>query len=187
MSTGVEIWLSAGELSLLGEKLVASLPTTMRGCTRKAQREGWVSREVKGGGGPGGIRTEYQPPAKVLALIQQFLAANPEFFAKSRTRTKADLAKNSKEVFGNAPQRLRQEQAEYDAAAGALLNPQPEGRMLMLQMVLRISEMKLKDPPVPDVARKIVDLADAWMPYCEQHPAMKERLQALKATALLFV
>jgi hypothetical protein len=106
MSTDVEIWFSAGELSLLGEQLVASLPTTMRGCTRMAQRKGWKSRKVKGGGGKGGIRTEYHPPAAVLTLIQSFLVANPDFFAKSKTRTKADPVKISKEVFGDAPARL---------------------------------------------------------------------------------
>lgn len=186
MGSDVKNWFSAGELSLLGEQLVASLPTTMRGCTRMAQKKGWVSREVKGSGGKGGIRTEYQPPAAVLVLIQSFLVANPDFFAKSKTRTKADLAKVSKEVFGDAPARIRQEQSQY-AAAEALLDPQPEGRMLMLKMVLRISETRLKDPPTPDVAKKIIDLADAWMPYCEHHPDMKDRLQALKATALLFI
>lgn len=86
MSTGGEIWLSAGELSLLGERFVAGLPSTMRGCTRKAQREGWVFREVKGGGGPGGMRTEYQPPTDVLALIQSFLVENPEFFKLKRSK-----------------------------------------------------------------------------------------------------
>jgi len=188
MSTDNKIWFSAGELALLGERFVAGLPGTMRGCTRRAQRERWVSREVKGSGGPGGIRTEYQPPAAVLALIQSFLAVNPDFFAKSKTRTKADLAKLSKEVFGDAPQRLRQQHTQYDVAgADALLNPQPEGRMLMLQMVLRMSEDRLKEPPTPDMAKKIIDLVDAWMPYCSQHPDMKERLQALKATAALFV
>lgn len=80
MSTDNKIWFSAGEIALLGERFVAGLPGTMRGCTRRAQREGWVSREVKGSGGPGGILTEYQPPTDVLALIQSFLAANPEFF-----------------------------------------------------------------------------------------------------------
>lgn len=187
MSTDNKIWFSAGELALLGERFVAGLPGTMRGCTRMAQRKKWVLREVKGSGGPGGIRTEYQPPAAVLELIYSFLAENPDFFTKSKTRTKADLAKLSKEVFGDAPQRLRQQHAQYGSASEALLNPQPEGRMLMLQMVLRISEDRLKEPPTPDVAKKIVDLADAWLPYCEQHPEMRQRLTVLKATAALFI
>lgn len=63
-------------------------------------------------GGKKGIRTEYQPPTNVLALIHTFLVTNPNFFAKSKTRTKADLTKLSKEVFGDAPQRLRQ---QYDS------------------------------------------------------------------------
>jgi len=188
MSSDVETWFSSNELSLLGEKFVAGLPSSMRGCTRRAQRENWVSRQVKGSGGPGGVRTEYQPPVDVLVPIIDFLSANPDFFSKSKSRSRADLAKRSKELFGDAPRRLLWEQAVYAAKENdALLAPSPEGRMLMLQMVVRVSEMKLQSPPAPDVAQKIVDLAEAWLPYCEQHPEMKQRLLALKASAALFV
>jgi hypothetical protein len=188
MSTDVGIWFSSNELSLLGEKFVAGLPTTMRGCTRRAQREGWISRQVKGSGGPGGIRTEYQPPADVLALIHSFLTANPDFFAKSKTRTRDDLANVSKELFGDAPRRLLQDQANYVAReSDALLAPEAGDRMAMLKMVLRMSEERLKVPPSPDVAKKIVDLADAWLPYCEAHQEIKARLLALRATAAMFV
>lgn len=106
MSTDIKVWFSAGELSLLGERFVAGLPGTMRGCARMAKRKKWISREVPGRGGKGGIRTEYHPPSTVLALIQSFLASNPDFFAKSKTHTKADLATLSKEVFGDAPAAL---------------------------------------------------------------------------------
>ena len=106
MSTDEIGWFSASDLSLLGERLIAGLPKTMSGCMRRAKKEDWASREVKGSGGPGGILTEYQPPAPVLALIHSFLDANPEFFMKSKTRTKADLASISKEVFGDAPDRI---------------------------------------------------------------------------------
>lgn len=92
MSSEVKSWFSAGEISLLGEQFVASLPTTMRGSTQKAQREGWVSREVKGFGGKGGIRTEYQPPANVLALIHAFLQANPNFFEDKRKARRAEVS-----------------------------------------------------------------------------------------------
>lgn len=84
MSSDVKNWFSGDELALLGERLVAGLPKTMSGSKRRAKKEGWVSREVKGSGGPGGILTEYQPPADVLALIQSFLDDNPEFFKKKR-------------------------------------------------------------------------------------------------------
>lgn len=84
MGSEVKKWLSATELSLLGSKGVAELPKTLQGCRWRAINEGWVSREVKGGGGPGGMRTEYQPPAAVLALIQSFLDDNPEFFKPKR-------------------------------------------------------------------------------------------------------
>lgn len=58
---------------------MAALPKTMQGCKWRAKKEGWVSREVKGSGGPGGIRTEYHPPADVLAQIHAFLDASPEY------------------------------------------------------------------------------------------------------------
>lgn len=124
------------------------------------------------------MRQVFVPPPDVMVLID----------AQSKGRTGADLAKVSNDVFGDAPRRLLQEQAAYAVKErDALLAPDPEGRMLMLQMVVRVSEMKLKEPPEPDVAQKIVDLADAWLPYCEQHPEMRQRLLALKATAALFV
>lgn len=87
-----KIWFSATELSLLGSKGVAELPKTLQGCRWRAINEGWVSREVKGGGGPGGMRTEYQPPAAVRALIHPFLEANPEFFKPKRGKV-ADTPK----------------------------------------------------------------------------------------------
>jgi len=188
MSSKVENWLSAKELSLLGKQRVVDLPTSAAGVVWRAKNEGWGSRKVPCMGGKRGMRTEYQPPAEVLALIQSYLHDHPDFFPPPKKRTRAELASISKEMFGDAPRRLQQEQADYAVREkDVLLAPDPEGRMLMLQMVLRVSEMKLKEPPAPDVAKKIVDLADAWMPYCEQHPAIKERLQALKATAALFL
>lgn len=65
---------------------MAGLPKTMQGVKWRAKNGGWESRVVKGAGGPGGILTEYQPPTPVLALIQQFLDANPDFFEKSKSR-----------------------------------------------------------------------------------------------------
>lgn len=62
------------------------------------------------------MRTEYRPPTPVLALIQSFLDTNPEFFMKSKTRTKVDLASISKEVFGDAPARYaRNPNADFEA------------------------------------------------------------------------
>jgi hypothetical protein len=84
MSSDAGIWLSAEELSMLGERLVAGLPKTLSGCGRRAKKEGWKSRTVKGSGGPGGMRTEYRPPADVLVQIQAFLDANPDFLKPKR-------------------------------------------------------------------------------------------------------
>lgn len=65
--------------------------------------------------------------------------------------------------------------------------PQPDDRLEMLQMVLRISEMQLTTPPPPDVAKKVIDLADAWSPFAAKFPDLKERLDTLKATASFFI
>lgn len=82
MSEKAKNWFSATELSMLGKLDVAELPTSAVGSTGRAQRDAWISREVPCMGGKKGMRTEYQPPAAVLALIQSFLSANPDFFAK---------------------------------------------------------------------------------------------------------
>lgn len=71
--------------------------------------------------------------------------------------------------------------------AEALLNPSSDGRLQMLLMVIRMSEDRLKDPPTPDVAKKVIELVDGWMPFAAQYPDLKDRLVALKVTAALFV
>ncbi|MEQ1814378.1 MAG: helix-turn-helix transcriptional regulator [Candidatus Nitrotoga sp.] len=71
--------------------------------------------------------------------------------------------------------------------AEALLSPSPDGRLLMLQMVVHMSEMQLKEPPTPDVAKKVIDMVDGWMTFAAKYPDLKERLVALKVTAALFV
>lgn len=111
MSSEVKIWFSATELSLLGERLVGDLPTTMQGCKWRAKKEGWASREVKGSGGPGGIRTEYQPPAAVLALIHSFLEVNPEFFKE--TRSKAFTSNPAQDGQSPGNHVTKQQMAEY--------------------------------------------------------------------------
>lgn len=86
-------WFSAYQLARLGAEKVIDIPRSERRAGEKALKLKWMSRSVPGAGGKGGMRTEYQPPADVLALIQSFLAANPEFFAKSGTRTRTSPEK----------------------------------------------------------------------------------------------
>lgn len=86
MSEKVKIWFSATELSLLGKMNVADLPTSSVGSTGRAQSKGWISREVPCMGGKKGMRTEYQPPADVLALIHPFIEANPDFLKSKREK-----------------------------------------------------------------------------------------------------
>lgn len=47
------------------------LPRSQKGIRERAQREGWLSREVPGKGGPGGTRIEYQAPPEVQAQIDE--------------------------------------------------------------------------------------------------------------------
>ncbi|WP_051937955.1 S24 family peptidase [Ferriphaselus sp. R-1] len=44
-------------------------PLTRQGWDTLVKRDGWEFREVKGFGGPGGIRREYMPPKNVMSLI----------------------------------------------------------------------------------------------------------------------
>ncbi|OGT19265.1 MAG: hypothetical protein A2342_02470 [Gallionellales bacterium RIFOXYB12_FULL_54_9] len=69
----------------------------------------------------------------------------------------------------------------------AFTNPNSDDRLRMLMMVLRVTEMKLSEPPDIEVAKKAIILADAWLPFASNFPDLKERLEALKATAGLFI
>lgn len=84
MSYDVEMWLSAGELALLGGRSVAGLPGTLSGCIRRAKNEGWVSRQEPCMGGKGGMRAEYQLPFDMYVQVKAFLDMNPDFFKKKR-------------------------------------------------------------------------------------------------------
>jgi putative transposase len=54
------------------------LPASERNMRERAQREGWVSRQVSCQGGKGGLRTEYQPPKAVReTMLTQQLQSSP--------------------------------------------------------------------------------------------------------------
>ena len=76
-------WFSASELAELAQHLTVKLPRTERQCRGRAKREGWMSREVKGKGGKGGIKHEYEPPSHILAAIHAFLKDHPPFLENS--------------------------------------------------------------------------------------------------------
>lgn len=55
----------------LAEMKLPGLPGSERRMRDRAEKEGWESRQVPGKGGKGGLRTEYQPPAAIMALIKE--------------------------------------------------------------------------------------------------------------------
>lgn len=63
-----ESWYSIHDLYLLQ---VEGLPRSQKGIRERAQIEGWKSRVVRGRGGPGGKRIDYQPPQRVLDRIHE--------------------------------------------------------------------------------------------------------------------
>ncbi len=66
--TDLKTHYSCAELAAM--KLVG-LPATVRGMRDRVKKDGWVSRQVNGKGGKDGMRTEYQPPAPIMALIKE--------------------------------------------------------------------------------------------------------------------
>jgi hypothetical protein len=143
MNSKAKIWFSAGELSLLGGERVAGLPTTMPGCTGRAKKEEWLSRETPCMGGKAGMRTEYQPPPPVLALIQSFLEANPDFLNKRKPSLTQRLAEGfpntmaarlAKEFSGSAAARLAEEFSGSTAARLASERPDSASAGVMMHM-----------------------------------------------------
>lgn len=143
MRSEVKSWFSAGDLALLGAQFVAGIPTTMRGAGQMAQRLAWVSREVKGKGGKGGIRTEYQPPAEVLALIHGFLKDNPDFFGMDKRRAGRPPAPQP--GAAPAPAQVHHQVNENPAApyhqpAAAPATPQPDRAEEWMAIALNVTE-----------------------------------------------
>lgn len=74
-------WYSAAELAAMK---LPGLPTTEKRLRERAQKEGWVSRQVPGKGGKSGLRTEYQPPKAVRdTILAQHLQASSSGVAAS--------------------------------------------------------------------------------------------------------
>jgi hypothetical protein len=96
---------SARELAVLG---LPGYPTTERGWVRLVEREAWKFRLVRGRGGKGGMRREYQPPAPVLELIH------------ARQRGEIGPADEHGAIVGRtrngAPLYLAEKQREFDDA-----------------------------------------------------------------------
>ncbi len=55
----------------LAQMKLTGLPASERGMRDRVEKDGWGSIQVPGKGGKGGMRTEYQPPAVIMAIIRQ--------------------------------------------------------------------------------------------------------------------
>lgn len=64
----MKTFYSSAELAAMK---LAGLPSSKPGIKSRAEKEGWKSQVVAAKGGRGGVKTEYQPPKKVLDLIKQ--------------------------------------------------------------------------------------------------------------------
>ena len=55
----------------------------------------------------------------------------------------------------------------------------------MLEVVLRVCEVKLTEPMTKDIADKIGQLASAWSPIAEGRPDLATRLERVRTAAAL--
>lgn len=67
------------------------LPASERGMRDRVKNDCWLSRQVSGSGGKNGLRTEYQPPASIIAQIK-------ELTLKKLASQSADIAPIQKEL-----------------------------------------------------------------------------------------
>lgn len=110
---------------MLGAARVIDMPRTDKGAREWLKRSGWPQRHVECMGGKGGFRTEYQPPAEVLAAIHAFLEANPDFFGKDKTRaSRAPAVSQPAPTPANTVQEPR---PRYEVASPAPRSPETPG------------------------------------------------------------
>lgn len=109
-------------VSELSELQLLGYPLTRQGWNELVKRDKWEFREVKGHGGPGGIRREYVPPPEIVTLIEarqrqialdvfrrnfkSFTAAAPQEPFSESTANFVDLYNNGEDFF-NTPEWLR--------------------------------------------------------------------------------
>lgn len=88
---------------LLGMNL-PGYPDTRQGWHERVKREKWGLREVKGLGGPGGVKREYQPPPEVMALIEARQRGDlPPASASAVSANKASLSMFRVQEPGDQP------------------------------------------------------------------------------------
>lgn len=105
---------------------------------------------MKGGGGPGGMRTEYQPPADVLALIQPFLQANPDFFSGNKSRPGATAP-------SPGSHKIEQRLAPYTLSPGTseLFNQQSVWAEAVIRVALFVRNKPLLVNAPPDLHQRV--------------------------------
>lgn len=105
-------------------------PVTRQGVDAHVKREGWLCRETKGLGGPGGVKREYQPPAEIQALID--------------ARQHATQATEAGQQLANVLREAERQQGTVFVNVGLLAR--------LLDAVDAVAERKFKNP-LPTIMR----------------------------------
>ena len=115
----------------LAEMKLPGLPSSERGLRDRVKKEGWMSRQVEGGGGKDGVRTEYQPPSAIMDRIKE--KAFKETLKNLPVPVAAPMLPASPE-----PARLPVASSTADAAQLMIR----DARLGIVNVIMRASEMR---------------------------------------------
>lgn len=171
-------WFSAAELAGFGEKV--GLPTSDRGCAKRAARQGWPAKVVPGKGGRRGELTLYKPPAPILAAISALDGVVIADEAHSLGGY-GDLRAMSTDLS------IQEDRVPYGMTATPKLDaPEDEVRLEMLLALLRTMEDRLRDPISAETADRMLEVVEAWREFAACSPHLQARLEAVRVAARLY-
>jgi len=163
-----EGWFSAAELAGFGAKV--GLPTSDRGCAKRAARQGWPAKVVPGKGGRRGELTLYRPPAPILAAISAIEAAEEEEVLEF---VRLLTAQEDRAAYGTS-------------VTPKLEEPEYEVRLEMLLALLRTMEDRLRGPIAAETAERMLEVVEAWREFAACSPHLQARLEAVRVAARLY-